>query len=334
VRRVHFWESYYAPHIVLVPSVKKSQEELPTFRATYSDISFCFNMSMLGICVPTTQEGKRTAKILTAFLNSELASWYISCTTKIGSDRNRLSKRYDFFSLPFPQPSDFRDQQRATDAATAILNLYDSLDSEKSIANDLLLSPIEPRSDSFFQEKFNAYIYDYFGLKEHEVKIIRESLEFVRLAAYPGKSDRPALWQPTSTERLSMYCTTLSQALTASLKHNCKATAQVVSYTRELGLIKISLREKTNDTKGITTSSSKENMASLYNADTFQKRISKNIYLLRRFFFFAGDDIFMVKPIQLRFWLTESAFRDAEELLDYILAGNIADSSHTDGAIT
>ncbi|MDR2891919.1 MAG: SAM-dependent methyltransferase [Deltaproteobacteria bacterium] len=334
VRRVHFWESYYAPHIVLVPSVRKSQEELPTFRATYSDISFCFNMSMLGICVPNTQEGKSTAKILTAFLNSELASWYLSCTTKIGSDRNRLSKRNDFFSLPFPQPSDFRDQQRAKEATTAILNLYDSLDSEKSIVNDLLLSPIEPRSGSFFQDKFNAYIYNYFGLKEHEVKIIRESLEFVRLAAYPGKSDRPALWEPTSTERLSMYCATLSQSLTDSLKYNYKATAKVVSYTREFGLIKISLREKNRDINDIINSSNEENMTPLYKVNAFQKMISKNIYLLRKFFFFIGDDIFMIKPIQLRFWLTESAYRDAEELLDYILAENIDDSSHTDGAIS
>lgn len=334
VSRVRFWESYYAPHIVLIPSVKKSHEELPTLRATYSDISFCFNMSMQGICVPNTSEGKRLAKILTAFLNSELASWYLSCTTKIGSDRNRFSKRNDFFSLPFPQPSDFRDSQRAKDAATAILKLYDSLLCEMNTEEVSLLSSIEPHSNSPIQEKFNAHIYDYFGLKEHEIRIIRESLEFVRLAAYPGKSERPALWQPASTERRSMYCTTLSQALTASLKHNCKATAQVVSYTRELGLIKISLGEKISDIRNITTSSSKESMASLYNADTFQKRISKNIYLLRKFFFFVGDDIFMVKPIQLRFWLTESAYRDAEELLDYILIENIADSSHTDGAIS
>ena len=334
VRRVHFWESYYAPHIVLIPSVKKSREELPTLRATYSDISFCFNMSMLGICVPNTLEGKKLAKILTAFLNSELASWYLSCTTKIGSDRNRLSKRNDFFSLPFPQPSDFRDQQRATEAVTAILNLYDSIATQNDIVTDSPLSLIESRSGSIFQEKFNAYIYNYFGLKEHEVKIIRESLEFVRLAAYPGKSDRPALWQPASTERLSMYCTTLSQTLTASLKHRCKATAQVASYTRELCLIKISLREKESDNKDITTSSIKESLVPLYSSNVFQKRISKNIYLLRRLFFFVGDDIFMVKPIQLRFWLTESAYRDAEELLDYILAENIADSSHIDGAIS
>lgn len=332
VRRVHFWESYYAPHIVLIPSVKKSREELPTLRATYSDISFCFNMSMLGICVPNTLEGKKLAKILTAFLNSELASWYLSCTTKIGSDRNRLSKRNDFFSLPFPQPSDFRDSRKATDASAAILKLYDSLLDEVNNEEESLLSSIEPHSNSPIQEKFNAYIYDYFGLKEHEIRVIRESLEFVRLAAYPGKLDRPALWQSASADRLSTYCKTLSQALTASLKHNVKATAKTAFYTRELGIIKIELGEGRceNDEYGVT--SINESITSLYNTEIFQNKISKNIYLLRRFFFFVGDDVFMIKPIQLRFWLTESAYRDAEELLDYILSEDIADSSHTDGA--
>lgn len=319
VRRRHFHESFKAPHIVMVPST--TGRAAYRLRATYSEQSFSFNMSLLGVVIPDTQVGRDTAKFLTVVLNSELAAWYLYYTTTVGSDRERFSQRYLFMGLPFPKPSDLPDPKQAHQARSAIVRIMNDWLGGASLGLHTL------------KTRLNDLVFTYYGIREDEVAIIRELFTQIRPAMHPGLRGFPNLWDITNAPERNVYCLILGKVLTQRMKGNTTVRAHVVTSTRELALVRIVRHSRGSiiDMNEPDTVATKELNAPELPADLRSKMLTElrhNVYLERAVFFFLGDDAYLLKPLQRRFWLARAAHRDADRFIDYLLAPDSEPDSH------
>lgn len=300
VRRTHFHESFDAPHIVFNPSMKK--EFNYNLTATYSEFPFSFNMSLMGISVPDTKEGRDTAKLLTVIINSELISWYLYLTTNIGADRERFSQRYPFMNLPFPKPSDFKSDSKALDIHSSIVKAMDNF-------NNTWLS----------KNYLDDLVYQYYGIKNEEIAIIKEFFKKIRPAMHPNIQSSPELWNPVNLDDRNNYCLTLGKAISRKLTGNPQIHTQVIFNTRELSLIRISRNSKVHSATINNNITFKLEQLSQNIKHVMLNQLKNNIYIMRTIFFFIGDDAYLLKPTQHKFWLTRSALRDADYFIDFLL---------------
>ncbi|MGE4265639.1 MAG: class I SAM-dependent DNA methyltransferase [Desulfovibrio sp.] len=313
-----FAESFDAPHIVMIPST--TEDAGYRLRATYSEQSFSFNMSLMGIVVPDTHSGRETAKLLTAILNSTFVAWYIYYLTNLGADRERLAKRYTFLNLPFPEPLDVPNMDQALKARTEIVRIMDGLLSKTSGSHQVLATQLDINS---IRLRIDDLVFAYYGVREHEAAIIKEFFSHIRPAMHPAASHFPALWEMADVTETEDYCTTLGSTLSRRTQDARMVHAAVIAKSGELALVRISQSiGMPEERAGINTQEPVDGgidklLPGLRAKMLFELR--HNIYLERAVFFFFNQDAYMIKPMQRRFWLTRSAIQDADRFLDLLL---------------
>lgn len=310
VRRQHFPEAFDAPHIVMIPST--SGRTKYRLRAAYSEQSFSFNKSLVGVVVPDTRAGRETAKLLTAILNSTLAGWYIYYTTSVGADRERLSQYNIFMGLPFPEPSDLPNPELAQQERRKIIAVMDELLEMPNHRSPVL------------EQRLDDLVFAYYGVDAREVVVIREVLALIRPAMHPGLRNFPRLWDTVTSSEQTAYCKTLSSALSCKMQADTRVQAYVVDQTRELALVRVSRSPASHVAgQGEPAVSAIPKMSILEAQPDLRHRLIQelrhNVYLERAVFFFFGDDAYLLKPMQCRFWLTRAALRDADRFVDYLL---------------
>jgi hypothetical protein len=306
----NFPEAFVAPHIVIVPSTAGRTGF--RLRAAYSEFSFSYSKSMIGVTVPDTAAGRDTAKLLTAYLNSTFAGWYLYQTTNVGSDRERLSQYHTLLNLPFPEPVDLPDPGQAEQARAEIIRIM-----------DVLLTGTGRLSGNV-KRQLDTLVYRYFGVREDEITIIQEWLDEIRPAMHPCSRDFPKLWDNASIDDRKAYCSALSNTLSRKLETDNGVLAEVYDYTMELALVRISRDGRTlqRGPSALVESFPRQSTALGAFSNLKQKlasELSHNVYLERAVFFFLGDDAYLLKPMQRRFWLTRAALRDADRFVDYLL---------------
>jgi hypothetical protein len=320
VVRRRFIESYSAPHIVMVPSTTEQAEY--RLRATYSEQPFSFKMSLMGIVVPDSPSGRDTAKLLTAILNSTFTGWYIYYLTNMGADRERLSKRYDsFLSLPFPEPSDLPDPEEAQRVRSQIIRIMDALLEEAN--RDSRALSVQP-DERAIRQRLDDLVFAYYGIKDDEVAIIQELFAHIRPAMHPNANDFPALWSNANFQEKEAYCATLGKVLSRRMRGGTTVQAQVIAKTHELALVHISRHPQDASIVQQYQATFKDKNADVTTLplDLHAKMLVElrhNVYLERAIFFFFGDDAYLLKPLQRRFWLTRAALRDADRFVEYLL---------------
>jgi len=310
VLRRRFYEAFKAPHIIFVPST--TEEAAYRLRATYSEQSFSFNMSLMGIVVPDTQVGRDIAKFLTAVLNSEFAAWYLYYTTNMGADRERFSQRYPFMDLPFPEPSDLPDPEQSQKARSSIIHIMDRL-----------LKGLNHQTRDL-NKHLDTLIFAYYGISEDEVAVIRELFTHIRPAMHPKLRGIPVLWDIANPSERINYCKILGNTLTQRMEDNTTVSAKVITSTRELALVRIVYHSKKSiaDRDEPSTLAIKESNILELPPGLRSKMLAElrhNVYLERAVFFFLDDDAYLLKPLQRRFWLARAAQRDADRFVDYLL---------------
>jgi hypothetical protein len=303
VRRLGFEEAFTSPRILIPRGVKTSQTRL---QASYTEQNLTFLSIIQAIKVPNGEE--KTAKLLTALLNSRVAVWFaFHGTASFGSDRPEVQQA-ELLRLPFPRVDDLPEPKRAQKAAKILVKIIDNLLSE---GENLLIS------DDYEQEilsKIDLLAYDYFCLSEDEVAIIEDTVEYIIPAMQPHEGASPDLWSLAQSNERKVYAKTLSTSLRDWLNEGWTVNALFEAGNTDLGILRLSLapeeeacpyEEHTDKTLG----------------DVLQKLwkhihnpLTGNFQLLPDFRVFIDSNLYLVKPKQRRFWLRSTALADADTI--------------------
>ena len=297
VHRAGFGEGFVGPHILIPQGVERS---IGRVRAAYCEQSLVFQHSIQAIAFPEAEN--RTAKVLTAVLNSSLAAWvYFHDTANLGADRAKVHQG-ELLKLPFDLPEKMPDPARA---ATAEEQLVQRIDSEIANANELL----SPQSAPL--EEIDRLVYEYYGLDAQEVALIEDTFRYIIPAMQPRRrAGMQKIWTNSQVEHRSEYAAVLCDALESCFRQ--RVNASLSAKSSDIGVLRLTLSSKAREYVEDTASEFEPFLQSIkYNLPA---PLPGNVQLVPDLRFVIGRDMYLVKPMQLRHWLRSTALADAENI--------------------
>lgn len=304
VRRAGFTAGFSGPHILIPQGLERSS---PRLRAAYTEQSLCFEHSLQSIVFPLAE--RRTAKLLTAVLNSSVAAWfYLHETANIGTDRAKILQD-ELLKLPFAKPEAMPDPARAAKAAEQIVALVD-----REIKNSSRLL----QSQSNALDEIDSLVCDYYGLDAADAALIQDTTRYILPAIQPRrKAGLQAIWNASRPDQRSAYAATLCAALKPWL--NTRLSAALAARSSDIAILKLSLGAE--EPSHYAESSASELEVFLDNiAQHLAARLPGNVQLVPDLRFVIGRDMYLVKPMQFRHWLRATALADAEQIASELSA--------------
>lgn len=327
VSREKFHEGFYGPHILIPTGIEKVGPYAYRLRAAYTEQTLSYEHGIRSITVPTTSEGRAKGKLLTAILNSKLITWYLFLTGRAGADREQVPAG-DIRRLPFPLPEDSADPKNAQRAFDNICSIIDELNTSKVRKSNLLgeTDTIERHSPSFEAAitKLDKLVFEYFGLTPEDQSMIEECLDLIRPAMHPGKTSIPAIWGSSFPCDWEKYCDTFSEATNSWMQPDIHVAVSILAATADIVICKASLQPEPVAKDNISSVGTNLNLSdlSIDLREVLMNKISQNIQVIRELRFFIGDDLYLVKPRERRFWLSSVAQEDADSFVADLLFYN------------
>lgn len=301
VRRKGFEGAFTGPRI-LVPRTTS----LGRLRASYIETDLTFQDIIQGITVPPDEKAK--GKLLAALLNSRVAAWYaFHGTASFGSERPEV-KQSELLHLPFPSLADLPQPRRAESAAQKLIAVID-----REIAQ--INAPLTPdQDDGATLSEIDKWAYEYFCLSEDEIILIEDMIERILPAVQPHQGSFPDLWKsPTEAERRE-YAMTLIRSVNDWLQAGNHIRASLEAKNADIGVLRLVLngtvhRQSYDEDGGVLLGD-----ALLRVAQHIHHPIAGNFQLMPDLRVFVGKNLYLVKPMQRRFWLRSTALSDADAI--------------------
>ncbi len=289
--------AYKTPHIL----IKEGQSD-KRFCASYLDYACSFRKTIYGIHIPNNDN---LLKLMTAFLNSKLASYLIFLqSASWGVERERVNPN-EVLNLPALFLS--------LDEATQIL-ICDSLDNIIKLINTGLA-----RKEQIKQIEYQIDNLFYQGLKLTTTQeILIEDLLNLNLDAFQEKT-KSLSYNPCIVNDTKYYVEFLTKTINDFLKFGSQlsswATAFALSPNTPLNIVAIHLN-KEQDAGYIeeNTEAKINQILKEIEAYTYQK-YSESIYYRKFIRYYKNDIIYIIKPNEKRFWSRSLALNDADEII-------------------
>ena len=303
VRRKGFEKGFTGARVLIPRGINTAKMRL---RAAYADTPLTFQDIFQALVVPPGEE--RRAKCLTAYLNSKLATWFaFHGTASFGSDRPEV-KQAELMNLPFPLPEETPNAKRSEKAGAALVQIID----------DALSTLAEPFTLNSDQEDVYAdldhYVYQYFCLSEDETTIVDDALEQVLCAVQPGKGTYPDIWKLAEHSDREAYASTLMRSLKGWFDDDSAVGVVLEAHNQDLAILCLTLYDSRRDSEYTEGDDRTVGDALSRLFEDIHQTLPGNFQLMPDFRAFVDNRIYLVKPMQKRFWLRSAALADADSI--------------------
>ncbi|HMT74852.1 MAG TPA: N-6 DNA methylase [Chitinophagaceae bacterium] len=293
-RRLNEKQIFYAPHLV----VKKGLSDKKPC-ASFIDKDCTFNSKVLGI----TGGSKQILQSISAIINSPLATYYLFLiSSSIGIEREEIQTN-ELYNLPL-----IFDE-----------NIFQKLSKvyERLIAQIEANYPLEIDTSNF-EEEFNSLVFELYSITQKDQILIED---FVKLSVdllFNGY--KSIALKPATLSENKNYANLIAKELNEYLGDNTdivNASVFEIKTSTPLNIIRLSFEKRKQP---LTTFDNEvyDKYLSLINKYTTGS-LSKSIYIQKQIKYYDGNDIYIIKPNQKRFWSRSMAINDAKELVSEIL---------------
>jgi hypothetical protein len=295
-RRLGDIEAYKVPHIV----VKKGLEN-NVICASLIEKDCSFKDGVYGFY--SSNKNIMPLNALVAYFNSKLSTYFLFMTiSSYGIERDQIMKN-EYLSIPI----NLNKKQ-----ISAISTWINDIVYEKK--NESFLK-IQYVNETFFNQDIEKIINSSLNLTLKEQILINDLVEFNIDLFHNQKKSKAILPVLDVKQYAEMLCSELNDFL-EDQNLFANATIYDINIYNPLCLVKICF-----DTKKTQVLSSKENVdKELMKIDKhLWNKKSENIYFHKKLNYNDGDNIFVIRPNQRRFWSQSMAIEDASELILEIL---------------
>lgn len=287
-------EVYKAPHLLIKSGLSDKK-----LCASYLDYDCAFNDMVLGF----SGGSSIFLKALSALINSKFATYYsflISAST--GIEREVIQPN-EILKLPI----------NLNDNVFENLSIHIEKIKKRILANYPLVTDI-----SDIEQEINNAIFKLFGFSTNERILIDDFINISLSLLFEGHKSM-ALKSITVSENKS-YSLLISKELNnylSSEKYFINTSFFETSKAAPLNIVKISFAKSEKEVESFDSK--------LYNKYLDEinryslKTLAKNIYIQKQIKYYDGNDIYIIKPNQKRFWSRSMAINDAKELVNEIL---------------
>lgn len=303
-------ETYYAPHLL----IKRGQTE-KQFCASFLDYDCCFKHSVYGVTFEeqrlSTNEKQfkvNILKVLTGYLNSKFASYYLFLSTiSWGIEREEVSPN-EMLYLP-ALPCELTNDQ-ITELAEKVDEITEEL--KKDIFPD-------ERKISSLEIEIDKIIYKALNLSQREQYLIEDVFNYSIDLFQEGENSKALLPVKHNGNELKAYLKIICEDINEHYEFSDTrvwASIWEMPSTVPMQLVGIHF---TNDHKAghiHTFQNSKEldNLIKIIDKYSYEK-FSASVYFRKVVKYYKGDIIYIIKPNQKRFWSQSQAIQDSSTIL-------------------
>ena len=297
-RRLGKLEAYQTSHILLNEGIKVNEHQL-SLLASFIDYKSAYSKGIVGIYSKNNDEA--LLKLLTAYLNSDFIRYYAFLTTSSWGIERDVVKYKELFDAPYLLEQ-LNEKQKEY-----IIRLFD----EKLYSKEFYTV------NNSIENEINKIILNC--LNENEQYIVRHLLNNIELF---HKQEKSVFLYPVTETHVQEYSKIISLEINNFLDgQKLYANLMVYNISRFTPLMMVKL---TFDIKKKEVTLSKEfvdNELKKIDQHLWEKK-SSSIYFRKKLNYKTGDDIYIIRPNQRRFWSQSMALEDASELILEILNGN------------
>lgn len=244
-------------------------------------------------------------KILTAYLNSRLASTFLFLTSSTwGIERERLLLDEETMCLPSPFENIGEAQKKS------IVALYDRICSKRS---KLLEADISEE-----KEQIEALFRSILGLSEFDVEVMNDAYDnSLQLFAL---KERAKVMRRSTVDGLSAYARRLCQSLNEYYHYSkTRVSPEVLSTDGTMPLCMVIVRFGKNEhkLKILDAKSDRDALKRMYGVLVSKQQ--NGLVTQRVLRSYCGDSIVLIKPNQQRYWTELQAVEDGALLFSEIL---------------
>ena len=306
-RRLGDIDAFTSPHII----VKKGLEQ-NSVCASFISKQCSFRDGVYGFY--TNEEKINKLYLLLSYFNSKMSTYYLFMTiSSYGIEREQIMKN-EYLSIPLNL--DEKEERSIVDLSNLILDRLQS----RSMINHLSAGN---ELENFILKNINNIdniIYESFNLNWVDATLIDDTIHYSLDLFH--KQDKSVATYPVSQNQTMEYGETITSELNDFLDGQDLYTNVTVyksnPYT-PLIMIKLSFTEKQQNVLKSSEQIDKE----LRKLDQhLWKEESRNIYFRKKLNYRFGNDIYIIRPNQRRFWSNSMAIEDASELILEILNEN------------
>jgi hypothetical protein len=280
-------------------------------KAVYAEAAFSFQHSLAVLAAPNTDDGRLTARFLTAYLRSPMGLWLLLLlSSSVASERPKLhlceALDWPFWSLDrHPKPDEARKIMQAVDETISLVEAEHEL--------------LHQRGWDHIQREVNNHVYAYFRLAADEIAMIEELASLAGPALQPTSLRFSSLMKPLrgspSIEMMSDYCTALAKTLTRWRDATGgEGDIRVVSWSGRsvpIGAAVLTL----GNAGGVERIEDDGVIEALAEAlERKLKQPAEQLLTVPDIAIVDGNRIFIVKPLIARFWMRRCAIEDATRL--------------------
>ena len=303
VRRKGFERGFTNPRILIPQGVDIVHQRL---RATYLEAPVTFQDVLQALVFSYGEE--RRAKLLTTLLNSRLIVWFVfHGTGSFGSDRP-IVHQSELLRLPFPSPDDMPERRRSKSAENALVSMIDQM--IESASGPFSLQTNE--GDAF--KELDRLTYEFFCLSDEEITLVDDTVEKIIPAVQPSQGSFPEIWKPSDRNDRQTYADTLVRSMTEWFDRDCTVGIKLEARNDDLAVLRLTLEEERRKASYIEENDRAvgDTLTNLF--EHIHQPLPGNFQLMPDFRIFIGNNLYLVKPTQKRFWLKSTALADADAI--------------------
>ncbi len=287
----------FNPPFVVIKQAQKNRE----ICASYIDYqAFCLNSTY----IINGEVDINSKKILVSIINSKFVKYYLfMVASSWGIERERITFK-ELLSIPYLSPN-------KKDIKGIVENIDFIIENKKHLLT-VDISEYENNIDNIISNNI-------FNLNNIESQLLEDTLNY-NLDLFE-KQEKSIALLPTQQEQVSEFATLLCDELNNFLGNEdlfANAIIYKVNRFTPLMMIKISFDDRNKKLEESNELIDDE----LQKLDKFLwQKEATNIYFRKKLNYKKGNNIFIIRPNQKRFWIKSMALEDSSELILEILNG-------------
>lgn len=287
-----------------------------------SKVAFCaspviFRHTIQAIAGPL--EDIDLLRFLSVVIKSDVIQYYLFHTSSNwGTERNSVLF-YELLSIPFVLPEDMADSKRAqeiVDKAAKIIREFENyLEAENWFGKE------EKRKENAkkIRRKLEPLVREYYDIDKYEAMLIEDTLRLATKSFHPKQSTMniPTL-RSVKPEESKVYTRTLCEMLNNfGQESGFKVNGEVIPGN-PYSIVRVVLAEKIH--KNVLVSTANKELARIFKRMKSLLQRKQGLFVFcQNLKVFDGDDLYILKPMQMRFWSRTAALNDADEIAGAIL---------------
>jgi len=209
-----------------------------------------------------------------------------------------------------PYPESLASPKQSEQARKELIKIVN----EHQAVQNNVLQPPDAQEKTL--KEIDRLTYLYFGLSDDEITLLEDAVEHILPAAQPNRGSFPDLWKTCIFEHRESYASQLKSALEQWFDSDRAIAIKLVGYNQDFGILCLQLLDELP--KRYSGYSEDTNVSFSEALDSvsvaLENPIAQNFQSVPDMRIFVGNKLFLIKPMQRRFWLRSTALADADNI--------------------